>query len=94
MRCISAPYDLRQKHVAALGDDTPIQPAASGSPEAHNVTVAAPAFAGAQSRQTPKASLLVTFRRTSFRGLSTSPSAPRSPDFTSSALIVEQRLRL
>jgi hypothetical protein len=52
------------------------------------------AFAGAQIRQTPKASMLVTFRRTSFRGLSTFPSNPRSPDFTSSALIVEQRLRL
>ncbi len=48
-------------------------------------------FAGVQVRQTAKASLLATFRRTAFAGITTFPASPRSPDFTGSALIVEQR---
>jgi hypothetical protein len=44
-----------------------------------------------QVRQTPKASLLATFRRTAFSGITTYPASPRSPNFTASALIVEQR---
>ncbi len=48
-------------------------------------------FAGVQVRQTAKASLLVTFRRTAFSGITTFPASPRPPNFTGSALIVEQR---
>ncbi len=49
------------------------------------------AFAGVQVRQSGRAALLVTFRRTAFAGITTFPASPRSPDFTGSALIVEQR---
>jgi hypothetical protein len=49
------------------------------------------AFAGVQVRQTARASLLATFRRTAFSGITTFPASPRSPAFTGSALIVEQR---
>jgi hypothetical protein len=48
-------------------------------------------FAGAIVRETPRSSLLVTFRRVLFSGIPTYPSLPRSPDFTGSAVIVEQR---
>ena len=48
-------------------------------------------FAGIEMQQTPQASLLVSFRRTTFAGISTYPPSPLSPDFTGSALIVEQR---
>ena len=51
-------------------------------------------FVGAQVAETPKTSLLVTFRRTAFDGISTFPAAGTVPDFTGSALIVEQRLAL
>jgi hypothetical protein len=49
-------------------------------------------FAGAEMQQTKALSLLLSFRRTSFSGLTTFPASPLSPDFTGSALIVEQRL--
>lgn len=49
-------------------------------------------FAGVQIRQSSTASLLVTFRRTAVAGLSTFPAFPRSPNFTASTLIVEQRV--
>ncbi len=48
-------------------------------------------FAGIVMQQTPQASLLVSFRRTTFAGITTYPASPLSPDFTGSALIVEQR---
>lgn len=48
-------------------------------------------FAGVQVRQSAKASLLATFRRTAFSGITTFPASPRAPTFTGSALIVEQR---
>ncbi len=48
-------------------------------------------FAGIQVRQTAKAALLATFRRTAFSGITTFPASPRSPNFTGSAFIVEQR---
>ena len=48
-------------------------------------------FAGLQVRQSPSASMLLTFRRTAFAGLPTFPGGG-SPTFTSSALILEQRL--
>jgi hypothetical protein len=51
-------------------------------------------FVGTQIQQTPKAALLITFRRTSFGGMSTVPGTERGADFTGSALIVEQRIRL
>ena len=50
-------------------------------------------FIGAQVRETPKTALLVTFRRTAFSGISTLPAAGNSPNFTGSALIVEQRVQ-
>ena len=48
-------------------------------------------FTGVQIRQTAKASLLATFRRTAFSGFTTFPALPRSPNFTGTTLIVEQR---
>jgi hypothetical protein len=51
-------------------------------------------FIGTELQQTPQTALLVTFRRTAFGGISTFPSSPRSPNFTGSALIVEQRVKL
>jgi hypothetical protein len=51
-------------------------------------------FIGAQIRQTPKSSFLITFRRTSFSGLSTMPASEGSPDFTGSSIIFEQRLQI
>ncbi len=51
-------------------------------------------FIGTQIRETAKSSVSLTFRRTSFAGLSTAPAADRSPDFTGSAIIVEQRVQL
>jgi hypothetical protein len=51
-------------------------------------------FAGIEVQQTPRSSILVTFRRTAGGGITTFPFGPNSPDFTGSALIVEQRLRL
>ncbi|GAC1591118.1 MAG: hypothetical protein NVS3B28_18650 [Candidatus Velthaea sp.] len=50
-------------------------------------------FIGAQIQQTPKTALLITFRRTSFQGLSTDPAAGNSPNFTGSAIIIEQRIQ-
>ena len=51
-------------------------------------------FLGTQIRQTDKSSISITFRRTSFGGVSTAPTSNRSPNFTGSAIIVEQRLQL
>lgn len=50
-------------------------------------------FIGTQIRQGPKASILLTFRRTAFGGLTTAPASTRSPNFTGSTLIVEQRVK-
>lgn len=50
-------------------------------------------FAGLVIRQTPAASLLVSFRRTAFEGTTTFPNSPLSPGFTGSTLILEQRLQ-
>ncbi len=49
-------------------------------------------FLGTEIRQTGRASLLISFRRSSAGGMTTYPLIPNSPDFTGSALIVEQRL--
>jgi hypothetical protein len=51
-------------------------------------------FVGTQIQETPATALLVTFRRTAFGGISTAPAIDRGADFTGSALIVEQRVRL
>ena len=48
-------------------------------------------FLGAQIRQSPNASLSISFRRTAFSGLPTLPGAS-SPNVTGSAVILEQRL--
>ncbi len=48
-------------------------------------------FAGVIVQQSPQASLLASFRRTTFAGITTYPASPLSPNFTGSALIVEQR---
>ncbi|MBV9102881.1 MAG: hypothetical protein JO060_04770 [Candidatus Eremiobacteraeota bacterium] len=50
-------------------------------------------FAGLQVQETPREALLVTYRRTTFSGITTDPESPLSPNFTGSGLIVEQRLR-
>jgi hypothetical protein len=49
---------------------------------------------GVEISETPKSSVLVNFRRTTFGGLSTAPATGISPDFTSSQLLVEQRVHL
>ncbi len=51
-------------------------------------------FAGVTIRQSPRAALLATFRRTAFGGKTTFPASSLSPNFTGSALILEQRLQL
>jgi hypothetical protein len=51
-------------------------------------------FAGAIVKETAKASILATFRRNAFGGISSYPPMPTSPDFTGSQLIVEQRYQL
>jgi hypothetical protein len=50
-------------------------------------------LAGVEVRETSQASLLVSFRRFAFGGITTDPPA-RSPDFTGSLIVVEQRLHL
>ncbi len=51
-------------------------------------------FAGIEIAQTPRTSLLVSFRRSSFGGMTTYPLAPVSPNFMTSGLILEQRLHI
>ncbi len=51
-------------------------------------------FIGAEIAQSPRAALLVSFRRSIFEGMTTAPSSLDSPNFTGSALIVEQRFDL
>ena len=51
-------------------------------------------FAGVQMKQTPRSSILVTFRRETFSGITTYPASPLSPNFHDAALIVEQRISL
>jgi hypothetical protein len=49
---------------------------------------------GLEFSETAKSSVLVNFRRTAFGGISTAPAAGISPDFTSSQVLVEQRVHL
>ncbi|HTV72302.1 MAG TPA: hypothetical protein VME66_01165 [Candidatus Acidoferrales bacterium] len=51
-------------------------------------------FAGVIVQEAPASSLLLSFRRTAFAGITTDPLSPLSPDFTGSALIAEQRVSL
>ena len=51
-------------------------------------------FAGLAIEETPTSSVLVSFRRTAFEGITTFPSSGLSPDFTGSAIVIEQRLAL
>jgi hypothetical protein len=51
-------------------------------------------LAGIEVKQTARSSLLVSFRRSTFGGLSTAPLAGISPDFAASLLTVEQRVDL
>jgi hypothetical protein len=51
-------------------------------------------LAGVEVKQTARSSLLVSFRRSIFGGISTEPLAGISPDFGSSLLTIEQRLDL
>ncbi|HEV8022668.1 MAG TPA: hypothetical protein VGP41_15445 [Candidatus Lustribacter sp.] len=48
-------------------------------------------FVGAIVKETPQASILVSFRRSNFGGITTFPLSPLAPNFTGSLLIVEQR---
>ena len=51
-------------------------------------------LAGVELKETPRSSVLVSFRRTTFAGVSTAPLAGVSPDFTGSLVVVEQRVHL
>jgi len=51
-------------------------------------------LAGVELAETPRTSLLVNLRRSAFGGTSTAPAAGISPDFTGTAIVVEQRLHL
>jgi hypothetical protein len=51
-------------------------------------------FAGAQVRESARESLSLTFRRTIFDGITTFPPAKSGPNYTGSAIIVEQRITL
>jgi hypothetical protein len=51
-------------------------------------------LAGVELKETPRSSVLVSFRRTTFAGVSTAPLAGISPDFTGSLVVVEQRVHL
>jgi hypothetical protein len=48
-------------------------------------------FAGVIVKETPQASILATWRHTTFSGITTFPALPLSPDFTGTQVIVEQR---
>jgi hypothetical protein len=50
-------------------------------------------FAGVEVAQTPRSSFLVSARRTVSGGKTSYPSLPLSPDYTGTALVVEQRLQ-
>ncbi len=50
-------------------------------------------FAGAELRESPHTSTLVSARRSAFAGYATVPGAP-PPDFTGTLLILEQRIKL
>jgi hypothetical protein len=51
-------------------------------------------FIGTIFKETPQASILATFRRNAFAGISSFPPMPVSPNFTGSQIIVEQRYQI
>jgi hypothetical protein len=51
-------------------------------------------FTGVEIQQTPRASFLATFRRTAFGGKTTFPASLAVPNFTGSAVIIEQRFTI
>jgi hypothetical protein len=51
-------------------------------------------FTGAIVKETPQASILATFRRSAFAGISSFPPLPLSPNFTGSQFILEQRYQI
>jgi hypothetical protein len=51
-------------------------------------------FAGAELRESPRTSTLVTVRRSSFAGYATSLLGVPPPNFTGTLLILEQRIKL
>lgn len=51
-------------------------------------------FMGAIVKESPRTSLLATFRTSTFGGISSYPPLPLSPDFSSSQIIVEQRYQI
>jgi hypothetical protein len=50
-------------------------------------------FGGVEVQETPRSSILVDFRRSSYNGIPTAPT-PLSPAFGSSLLVIEQRLHI
>jgi hypothetical protein len=48
-------------------------------------------FAGVIVKETSQASILATWRHTTFSGITTFPTSPLAPDFTGTQFIVEQR---
>jgi hypothetical protein len=50
-------------------------------------------FAGAELRESPHLSALITVRRSSFAGYATVPGVP-PPDFTGTLIVIEQRIKL
>ncbi len=51
-------------------------------------------FAGVEVQQTPKSAILISLRRSLFKGVTTFPGSSRSPDFSGSSLVIEQRFTL
>jgi hypothetical protein len=51
-------------------------------------------LAGVEIKQSPATSLLMSFRRSAFEGIPTTPAARVSPNYTGSTLIVEQRVHI
>jgi hypothetical protein len=51
-------------------------------------------FAGAEIKETPRSSALLSFRRSIVSGTTTFPNSPLSPNFTGSQFIFEQRVQL
>lgn len=51
-------------------------------------------FSGLQIQETAKSALLLSFRRSNFRGTPIDPASAASPNFSATTLIVEQRLQL
>jgi len=51
-------------------------------------------FAGVEVQETPQSSLLVSYRHTTFSGISTAPVAAIAPNFSGTSILLEQRFHL